>query len=358
MSMWSRVMVVALAGAFATRGLADDAVDPRYPGRYCFWYGSCPWSNAGYGECPAPYTDPGMVPDVVGGEVQSLLWGTERHCFPHGWKNLCCEPLGFVSQDETKSTPPLSRPASAPITITPRPADRSPALDQPVNRTIDPHPADSRPPLGQPSTAPITVHPADPSSLDLPVRKVIGVHPAGSGSASAQPANSGSNRPPGSTSASTGGPSQTYPSGPSANSPPPFGQSASVPIGPHPTGIATAPGSGFNASKTLPPFGLSANVALGAKAAPFPNAPGGFAVSARGSASKSPGNMPTNTGGIYQVHPGGTSTNNSTTMAVKKYQHTKLGKSSGTATRLLHSRNSVNHRRWRAAMGRYRSVHH
>jgi hypothetical protein len=366
-STWSRLIIVVIASSLAMRALAgDDAVDPRYPGRYCFWYGSCPFSGAGRGECPAPYQDPGIVPDVVFGKPQSLLWGTERLCAGWGWKNLCCEPLGSVSQDEKASTPPPSHPANVPITITPRPADRSPALDQPVDRLIGPHPADGRPPLSQPSSAPITVYPADPSSLDLPVRKVIGAHPTDDGSASVQPANRPTGvypKEPSGPVVKPGGPYQAYPSGPSAHGPPPFGQSVSTPIGPHPAGIPSAPGGGFDASKNLPPFGQPGSqpgsMPFGSAANPLPKAPDGVAVSTQGNANKSPGTMTTNTGGIYQVHPGGTALNGSKGISVKKDQSTKLGKSPGAATGPLRRRNSMSHRnRWRAAMRRYRSAHH
>jgi hypothetical protein len=215
-----RLVAVLVATGVATTSLkaADDPIDPRYPNRYCFWYGSCPFSGASAGQCPAPYQDPGWVSDFG----QGLLWNTDRICAFTGWKNLCCEPLGSVSQDEKTATPPPSHPANTPITITRRPLGQFPSLNQPVNKSIGPHSADSRPPFGQPSNAPITVRPADPSSLNLPVRKIIGSHSPDIW------------RPPGEP---TNKPIGPHP----ADHQPPLTEPTHSPVGPYPAGPRTPP---------------------------------------------------------------------------------------------------------------------
>lgn len=260
----------------------DDAVDPRFPGRHCFWNGSCPLSGVSTpDECPAPYVTPNVLPS--GGPVIDLILDTSRKCLGTGWKNLCCEPLGFISQGQERS-------------------DRPPPFGQAGGTPIGPHPADVRPPLGQPSTAAIGPHPADGR--------------------------------------------------------PPIGQPSYAPIGPHPTGVPEAPGSrGFGTPKGLPPFGQPASAPTGAHTTGVPKWPGGVAVHTDGGANKSSANVSTGTGGIYQVHPGGSSTTNSANISVKKGQPTKLGKRASAAASLVQNRNSASHRRWRAAMSRHRPAH-
>jgi hypothetical protein len=124
-------------------------------------------------------------------------------------------------------------------------------------------------------------------------------------------------------------------------------------------GIPKAPGSGgFDTSKNLPPFGQSANAPTGSRTTGVPKWPGGVPMSTDGGANKSPANVSTNTGGIYQVHPGGTSTTNSANISVKKNQPTKLGKHASAAARLVHNSSSARHHRWRAAMSRHRRAPH
>jgi hypothetical protein len=163
-----KIVAVLLATSAATSSLKAEDLDPRYPGRQCFWYGSCPFSAASAGQCPAPYVDISVELAIAENDVSA----GDRICAFTGWKNLCCEPLGYVTQDDKRASPPVSQPSNAPITF--RPTSPRAGLDQPTRKVVQLRPGSIRPPLSQPSNAPISVQPADPSVLNLPVRKTVG----------------------------------------------------------------------------------------------------------------------------------------------------------------------------------------